>query len=314
MSLADQIDPAKPSVRVVPGVAAAGNKVAVGGVVQPAIWVNSARADPGDDVQVLFLDYPTAQSVAVILGRTGVPGSFKGTIVAAPTGTETVTVNTEAGDFEATFLASYTPAISDRVRLQWDGTEATVLGKVGFIPKPAPSGEETGTRPPPAPKQGDTDSFTASDSATWSGSLYKWNTYYGRDVYQGNAGPWGGSSTNAGAWFYHDKPSALGEKTVERIRFYLPARVKAGDYKSSGVVHFFLHTSKRRPGGDVVRDWSTDITVRAGWSGDWVDLPAGWGQKIIDGYGVGIAGDPYMGFRGVPHPANSGQFKIDWRA
>lgn len=309
--LEDVIDPAKHRVRMIPGFAAAGGMVSIGGLVQPAIWLRHVTAVEGDPVQVLLVDRPDAPSTALVLGETGAmpPQPREGTVQTAPMGSETVTVATDSGPISATFLASYIPAVSDRVRLLWSNGEATVLGKVGVTPVREVKKKAEPTPPPPSKAGDGGDTFTASDSGTYSTAFNAWNSYYGKDVYQGS---YPSSGANRGAWFYHGKPSKLAGKKATGVQFWMPRRARAGAFNSSVQVTLYLHGSKKRPSGDVNRGASHTVTVPANFKGGWIDLPASWGDDLIGGDGIGIAGGAYAAFEGVAKSAKSGQIRISW--
>ena len=320
MNLPDMIDPAKDTVRIVPGYANQGSNISVGGLVQPAVWVTSAVAEPGDPLIVAMVDRQTAQSQAVVLGVTGKYAApavqpREGTVATAPSGSETITVSTAAGEVTATFLASYVPAVSDRVRLYWDDGGATVLGKVGVTPTPPPPApkpvvQAKVTPPPPKPPTGTAD-YAAASSGTFTASYGVWNTYYKSDLYQGS---YGGATGNTGVWFYHGKPGALKGKTITRARIYIPARQRAGNYNQSVTLNLRLHTSSRKPGGNVTLTGTThEISIPKGWGGGWKDLPVAWGADILKGYGVAISGGDYAGLNGIQRTRSSGQLKLDWR-
>lgn len=320
-NLWDAIDPARDKVRLVPGYADAGENISVGGLVQPAVWMEHVVAEEGDPLIVAMVDRATAQSQAVVVGVTGkhAPPAApprEGTVATAPAGSETITVNTSAGLVTATFLASYTPAVSDRVRLLWQGDDVTVLGKVGVTPTPAPPTPKPEKAkpvlpPPPRPETG-SKPFAAASSGTYTNTYGVWNTYYKSDLYQGS---YGGATGNTGAWFYHGKPAALKGKTITRVQIYVPARQRAGNYNQSVTLNLRRHTAARKPGGNVTLTGAThEITIPKGWAGGWKDLPASWGADLVRGYGVAITGGSYAGLNGIQRTRNSGQLKLDWRA
>lgn len=314
--LEDKIDPAKHRTRLVPGYAGEGSTISIGGLVQPAIWLQHVEAVVGDPVQILVVDRPDAPSLAVVIGVSGKfsPGLSQpreGTVATAPMGSDTVTVTTAAGPVSATLLESYDPGVGDRVRLLWQAGEATLLGKVGVTPtrEPLPEQEKRPTAAPPPGSRGGAETFTASDSATWSTRTGSWNSYFGKSLYQGS---YPATGNNRGAWFYHGKPGKLSGRSISRVRIWIPERHRAGAYNSAVAVHLYLHASRRRPGKDVRRGSGTTVSVPAGWKGGWKDLPTSWGSDLIDGNGIGISGGSYAGFEGITGSGKSGQLHFEW--
>ena len=324
MRLDEAIAAPTTQTRVVAGYATASDKVSIGGLEQPAVWADHVAATEGDPLLIVVVTHPDAPSQAVVVGKAGryaapTPGPREGTVATAPVGSETITVNTTAGVITATFLASYTPAVSDRVRLMWQNNDATVLGKVGVTPTPppppAPEPKPKAVAPPPPKKATGYDHFPAADSGTYSTGTGSWNSYYGKNLYQGFQGS---SGNNRGAWFYHGRPGKLAGKKITRVRIWIPPRIRAGNYNAEVEFNVKLHTSKRKPGGDVTRIASTTITIPAGFGGGWRDLPASWGDDLVNGGGIGIEGGTYAGLVGLPPARNgradSGQLRLDWEA
>mgnify|MGYP006189300143 CR=1 FL=1 len=308
-------------VRLLPAVATDTNEISIGGILQPAIWLQHVQVEAGDYIQVLLVERPDAQAQAIVIGRTGRylendREPAEGTVTAAPAGSTTITVRSGGVNYTANFLANYTPAVNDVVRLLWHGNAVTVLGKIGVTappakPKPPPPPPQTA--PPPPEKTTGYDSFAAADSATWAFGV--WNLYgYGRDVYQGNGSTWGASSYNNGAWFYHGRPGKLKGKKITRVQFWVPPRERAGSYNSAATMNVKLHRSSKRPSGDVTRVASHSISIPAGFRGGWRDLPTSWGDDLVNGGGIGISGGTYMGFTGIGSGgiAKSGQLTLSW--
>lgn len=316
LRLGDVIDPAKHGTRLVPGYAGEDNTISLGGLVQPAIWLQHVEANVGDPIQVLMVDRPDAPGIAVVLGVSGkyspgVTQPREGTIASAPLGSDTITVTTGETTVPATLLASYTPTVGDRVRLMWQSGEATILGKVGVTPEkpPKPDVERRPTPPPPPGSRGGADTFTAADSATWSTGTRSWNSFFKKNLYQGKRGA---SGSNRGAWFYHGKPGKLSGRTVTRVRIWVPQRHSAGAYNSAVTLHLYLHLSKRRPKGDVNRGAGTSISIPPNWKGGYKDLPVSWGSNLVAGDGVGMSGGSYAGFAGITETGRSGQLHMEW--
>lgn len=311
MSLADFLSaPGQPAVSLLPGFADVYPNVRVAGLVQPATWLG-AYTVVGEPVVVAKLTRPDAPAQLVCLGRVGEPGPREGTVTAAPAGSDTITVNAGGTDTMCTFLASYTPTVGDKVRLLWQGRDATVLGAVGV----SPAGKDNPVRTPPPPGAATAGTVTAAavDSGTYS-SGYGWNSYYGSNLYQGNGSTWGAPGWNAGAWFYGGGAGQAAGATITRVQLRLPARIRAGAFNSPGTVHVWLHSAANRPGGDVPRtNGPVDFTLPAGWGGGWVDLPASWGAALAAGSGIGISGDPYLGLLGRTKDPESGLLRLDWQ-
>lgn len=318
MRLEDVIDPAKHRVRLVNGYATGSQgTVTVGGVPVPAFWMAHVSAREYDPVWVLMADRSDAPSVAVVIGvngpvEAGAVQPLLGTVSGAPIGSDTITVSTAEGDVDAAFPESYAPQVSDKVRLLWQDGNAWVLGKSAKVPAPPvqkPAKPKPDVPPPPSGSGRGQSTFTASDSATWSTGTRSWNSYFGKDLYQGS---YPGAGANRGAWFYHNKPTRLKGRKVIGTRIWLPARAKAGDYKSAVTLQLYLHYSAKRPGGDVTRAAHHTIRIPAGWRGGWKSLPASWGVNLVLGRGIGIAGGSYAGLYGVHKTSRSGQVRIDW--
>lgn len=312
MSLAGDIAAPFDGVQIVPGFADVHPNVRILGVPQPASWPSGVYASPGDPLFIAQLVRPDAPAQCVVLGRAGVDGPREGTVTTVPGGSDTITVTAEAKDYTATFLAAYTPTVGDRVRLFWQGRDVTVMGKVGVTPSAGvPVGQPLA--PPPALSSG-TFNAPATDSATlWAPG--GWDSWAGGggNIHQGT---WYGS-TVTGAWFYGNTMAELAGATITRILFRVPARRSVGSFNSPGTIHLHAHTSPARPGGDVVRvAGPTDVPIPAGWAPapdeGWVDLPTSYAPTLINGGGISIAGDPYMGFLGKPSDPASGQLRLDW--
>jgi hypothetical protein len=296
--------------QVVPGFADVYPKVRVGGNPQPAVWAG-CTANEGDPILVGVITRPDAPAQFIVLGKVGDGGPREGTVGTVVGGSATIPVTAAGKTYTATFLSSYAPVAGDTVRLLWQGSNVTALGKVGATPVPAPPPPVT-PPPPPPPQTGQT-SVVATDSGTYSVG-YGWNSYYGQNVYQGNGSPWGGPSSNRGAWFYGSQASILNGATITRIQFRVPRRNAAGNSGSSQTMHIYCHTSSSKPGGDVSRPLGpTDVLVLPNFAGGFVDLPTSWAATLLAGGGIGIFGDPYMGFIGKGGDTASGQLIFDWK-
>lgn len=314
MSLAGEV--AKPSdgVQIVGGFADAYPLVRIGGLSQEAVWPAGVYAAPGESLLIAQLVRGDAPAHNVVLGRVGADGAREGTVTTVPGGADTITVTAGTTDYTATFLASYTPTVGDRVRLLWQGRDVTVIGKVGVTPGAIiPSNT---TPPPPPPKTSDTFSAPAIDSSTyWSGGGWDSIRPGGGVVTQGTV--YGTSNTVTGSWFYGNTMAELAGATINRVRFRVPQRRSVGNYNAAATIHIYTHNNPARPGGDVTRvAGPTDWSVPAGWNPPpnegFIDLPTSYAATLIAGGGISIAGDPYLSFIGKPADSASGQLLIDW--
>ena len=309
MTIADQFTP-RDGVVLVPGFAAAWPNVKIGGVSQAAAWPDSVYAAPGDPVIVAQLVRPDAPAQNVVVSRVGQAGPREGTVSSVPGGSDTVTVTANGTDYLATFPYGYALSVGDRVRLLWQGRDATVLFKVGVTP--AAAATTSTTAPPPPPKSSGTFNAQASDSGTYTPELGGWDRWAngGGHVYEGGSA-YGGS--NSGAWFYAGAMAELAGATISRVQFRLPERRTVGSYNSAVTVNFWAHTSPNKPGGDVSRTVGpTPYTVQPGWAGGFIDLPTSFASTLINGGGISISGEPYAGFLGKPSDPSSGQLRLDW--
>lgn len=318
MKLEDYIDPAKPNIQLVPGFANDTTEtVLIGGSPVQAFWMGHVVAQENDPLWILLSNRPKNPSLAIVIGVNGpaTPDSIQpiaGTVTSAPIGSNTVTVSTFAGPVEAAFATGYSPSVSDKVRILWQGENAWVLGNSLVTPvapreklvKPSPN-----IPTPPGSKGDGEEAFTASDSATYSTGTRSWNSYYGKDVYQGR---YGSSGNNRGSWFYHNKMSKLKGKKITKVMIWIPRRTNAGNPRSTVDVSLFLHSSSRRPRSDVTRGAGTTISIPRGFKGGWKELPAAWGSYLVGGNGVGMANGSYAGFEGIKKSKKSGQIKLTW--
>lgn len=204
-----------------------------------------------------------------------------------------------------------TYAPGDPVYLTWDAGRSTILGIIPSV---------TVTPPPTQPVGGaavmpGTTTLVATASDTWGvGGWGRWatSTNGGEDVYSGT---WAGQ-TVAGSWFYGAPRAELAGKTINRVRFYLPARLPGAGSSGDVTVHIYAHTSGARPGTDVNRVAGPhDIVIPAGFGGVFVDLdPAVFGPHLVAGGGISIAGGPYVGLISRLDNPEAGKVLIDWSA
>lgn len=314
MSLADEVAAPRDRVVIVPGFADTYPNVLTGGVSKRAAWPSGVYAAPGEPVLIAELVRADAPAQYVVLGRVGADGPREGTVTTVPGGSDTITVTANSVAYTATFLASYTPLVGDRVRLFWQGRDVTVVGKVGVTPGAGTI--DAGIGAPPPPKSSGTFNAPATDSATyWSGGGWDSIRPYGGIVGQGTI--YGTSNVITGAWFYGNTMAELAGARIDRVRFRVPQRRSVGDLNSALTLHLYAHTSPGRPGGDVSRVVGpTDISIPAGWNPDpgdgFIDLPTSYASTLIAGGGISISGDPYLSFLGKPSDPASGQLRLDW--
>lgn len=283
-------------------------KVNVWGNYLPVRFADPVTANVGDTVLVDIASGATGQSRATVLAKlTSEPRSATGTIWAV--GTETLTVDTAEGQYEARFVGSGYQS-GDLVLLAWAGGEPYVTGTLTPGTGEPPPDEAKGVAPPPEkPSKG-----SAKAAAQGSGTLWPpggWGSWAGggSKVHQGS---WAGQ-TVYGAWFYGHPFTHLQGRTITRIQFRLPARLNVGAYNDTLTVHLYAHTSSNKPNGDVNRVAGPfSVSVTPGQNAQWVDLPNSFANALIAGGGIAIEGNPYMGFRGVRQDRESGRIIIDW--
>lgn len=287
--------------------------VNVNGNSIPARVIDPLLVGVGDTVAVDLLSSPDGMATAWVLGRladTGRPG--QGTVKTVPPSSPTITVTgTDAVDYTATFVSSYTPTVNDVVLLQWGAGSPIVVGKVGTTAAPPPVVNPTPPPPPvPPPPVVVTgrNSYAASDTSTYS--TYGWDTYAGgNDIYQGN---WGYGPTT-GAWWYAGSPAQLAGRTVTRLRFYLPRRLSAGYFNDVATIVLTATTNRTRPSGNVsTTSPSTNISVAPGWGGGYLDIPLSFAAPLLAGGGLCLTGSTYAGFAGRAKQPSSGSLIIDW--
>jgi hypothetical protein len=284
--------------------AEAGFGVNIDGSAPPVSWPAGYIPTPGDPVRVLMVD-----GMAVVMGPTLTSGHrpLTGTVAGAATA-GTVPVTTTAGPLTCRYVGT-APSIGSLVRLDWQSTSPWIWpSTAATIPPPEPGGGGSTPTPPPVTTSG-TLTVTAIDSGSWQvgGS---W-AYQGTDVVQWR---YGSARENRGAWFYGNGVAQLAGATITGARIRVGARLRIGSYNAAQTMHLYRHTDASRPGGDVARAAGPhDIILPAGWKADWVPIPTAWGQDLISGGGVAVAGSPYVGITGVGSDPASGQLQLDWR-
>ena len=203
-------------------------------------------------------------------------------------------------------------SLGDNVYITWDAAIPTILGKVNEI-------TVTPSAPPPVPPVASASRGTAKASAVKTNTWWApggWGSYAasqngGEQVYSGT---WG-VNTVTGAWFYGNSPLAsLGDRTVEEVRFWLPARLNIGN-PATATIHLYAHTSRNQPGADVARTVGPfDVSVSLSRAPGWVTLPLSFAAVLKAGGGISIAGDPYVAFNGRTKDPLSGRIEMDWTA
>jgi len=286
----------------------------VGGNLLDPRWLDPIQPIQGGNLVIAMISDGLGQSSALVLGGyTDQPRPSTGSVVdVLPAGPGIQIVFMGANGVEYTtdrFIGSY--MIGDPVYLNWDADKATIMGKIGAIAAPPPPV----VVPPPPPAAGNgTTALLATASDTWGvGGWGRWATSRngGEDVFTGTQGGY----TVTGSWFYGAPKPELAGKTATRIRFRLPARISVGSFNAAATIHFYAHTSGSRPGGDVARTVGPhDVSIPAGWGGDYVDLPTSFGPVLAAGGGISIAGDPYAAFNSRLDDPESGKVLVDWTA
>lgn len=281
-----------------------GFAVNIDGARPAVLWPYWYPQTAGDAVQVLMID-----GEALVLGPVTRDGHrpLTGTVAGAATA-GTVPVTTTAGPLTCRYVGT-APSIGSLVRLDWQSTSPWIWpSTAATIPPPEPGGGGSTPTPPPVTTSG-TLTVTAIDSGSWQvgGS---W-AYQGTDVVQWR---YGSARENRGAWFYGNGVAQLAGATITGARLRLGARLRIGSYNAAQTLHLYRHTDAARPGGDVARVAGPhDVSLAANVGAQWVDIPAAWGQDLIAGGGIAVAGSPYVGITGVGSDPASGQLQLDWR-
>lgn len=284
--------------------AGAGFAVNVDGTQPPVSWPAGYIPTAGDAVRVLIVDGEASVLGPVI--RDGLR-PLTGTVAGAATA-GTVQVTTSTGTLTCRYVGT-APSIGALVRLDWQSTSPWIWpSAAATIPTPPGGGGGSTPQPPPTSTSG-TLTVTAIDTGSWQvgGS---W-AYQGTDVVQWR---YGSARENRGAWFYGNGVAQLAGATITAARLRLGARLRIGSYNSAQTLHLYRHTDASRPGGDVVRVAGPhDVSLAPNVGPQWVDIPAAWGQDLITGGGIAVAGSPYVGISGVGSDPASGQLQLDWR-
>jgi hypothetical protein len=286
-------------------------KASVGGELLEALWAKPITLAQNGAIVVDITNNGNGQSSAlVVCATTDQPLPGTGSILSV--GVTTVVVSGDDGRVYTTdrFVGtSYAPG--DPVLLLWDAADVpTVVGEIPTVAPPPPP------MPPPAPPAPKPVTGVAKAAAgktnTWwgPGGWGSWagSTGGGEQIYSGSYG----SGPTTGAWFYGAAFTNLGSRTIDEIRFRMPARLNVGA-SGSATVHLYAHTSKYQPGGDVARTVGPfDVTVAQAQGAHWIKLPLSFASVLKAGGGISIAGDPYVGFDGRLKDPQSGRIEMDW--
>lgn len=234
-----------------------------------------------------------------------------GTVTATP-GSGQVTISTTTlGTITMPHVASYTPAIGNRVAIMWNNARQGII--VGSMAATAfyteastviPATPQDTALPPPPPTQPviGVSIISALDSASFELGVRK----TANTVEQ--------SSSLSGAWYYGTGPSdVLSGATVAVAEIYL-ARTAVGGSASVGV-NLFQHSRVIRSSSDTIPPFfgvAQVVSMSASQEG-WYVIPSAWAQTIIDvGGGIGIKNLPYAQLAGPINTPQSGSLRINW--
>lgn len=283
--------------------------VTSGGTKVTAVWNPDIIPYDGANCVLLLATTGNVSTyfVAFLAGSAAAPGAT-GKVTAFSAGQPTCTVQVGTISYTAQRAASYTPTVGDVALLTFAAGQVYAIAPL-TVYTPAIIPPAAGTAPPPpAPVTGNS-TIPCQDSGTWTDG-YNWNSYFGQNTYSGS----GYVPRSTGAYFYNGGTLGLADKTtLTAIRFYLGPRRSSGNYNQAATVHFYTHNAQSRGGGEPTRiDGPFDVSIPAGWGGDWITLPGSFAATLKAGGGVSLAGDPYVGFTGVGENGNAGALSIDW--
>ncbi|QKS21000.1 hypothetical protein HUN58_14685 [Curtobacterium sp. Csp1] len=240
------------------------------------------RPSVGEQVWLLAVTPPDGGVKFYYTGPVLMPPPV-GTVVSAAS--DYVTVDTDAGQVQATYNQGDTLSASQKVRLVWsDG--AHVVGVLSTNPLPV----EPPAPPPSAGPSTHVDTFTAIDAGSFSGGRW-WQ-------------PWASDST-LGAWFFGSKVrDTLRGAPVSRIEMWVNLASKFGAAPNIGT-----HPHDVIPGGAPAIANARPIPVT---SGTWLELPVEFGQTLSDGSaaGIGLAHGGFNKFAALAADAQSGALRI----
>lgn len=283
--------------------------VTSGGNPVTAVWNQNIVPYDGANCALLLATTGNVSTyfVAFLTDAVPTPGA-SGKVTAFTAGQPTCTVQIGNNTYTAQRAASYTPTVNDIAILTFAGGALYAVAPLSvYTPPVVPPA--TGTAPPPPPLVNGNSNITCQDSGTWTDG-YNWNSYFGQNTYSGS----GYVPRSTASWFYNGGTLGLADKTnINAIRFWLGPRRNGGNYNVAATVHFYAHNAQSRGGGEPTRVVGPfDVTIPAGWGGDWVALPTSFAATLKAGGGVSLAGDPYVGFTGVGENGNAGALSIDW--
>lgn len=300
----------------------AGNALAVNldGEIVPVAWADPMTIFEGDVVLVAILRSVRGQSEAVAVTRvTDVLRPNIGTVSSVPPGSDRISViGSDGVTYSAYFVASYVPAVNDKVFMIWSGGVPVIYGEGGatmseYTPPAPPPVPPPPVVPPPPKLITGSNTYAAANSGTYTPALSGWDRWRGGGGYVHQGGSAYGAA-NSGAWFYHGAPKALAGRTITRIQFTLGSRLTVGAYNSPVVVHLYRHGNPTKPAGDVSRiQGPHNVTIPAGAGQRTFDLPLSWAAGILAGGGIGIYGEQYAGFHGRGTQPSSGLLKLYWK-
>ena len=275
-------------------------------------WLDPIQPLQGGKIIIDISTDEFGQSTALVIGGyTDQPRPSTGTVLTV--GVDEIVFTGEDGGAYTTkrfigAIAGYSPA--DPVYLTWDAAQPTIMGLIPSVTVVHPAPEPV----PPGTASGETAMIATASDTFGVGGWGRWATSQpaqgGEDVYSGTLGAY----TLTGSWFYGAPKPELAGKTITRIRFNIPPRLRAvGDYNSSVTIHLYAHTSPSRPGGDVSRTVGPhDVVVTAGSGGGLIDLPLTFAAALTAGGGISIAGNPYVGFASRLDNPENGKLILNW--
>src|SRR5690349_15923133 len=289
----------------------------VQGVNIPVTYFDPLILDVGDAVMVDIIGGARGQKEAVVTGRlhtTYRESTAKVTVV--PPSSQVITIAIGSTSYQASFVTSYTPVVNDIVMITWNRGIPTVTGRYGTTytppPPPKPKPVTTTVKPPPPPPSTGKNTYSATQSGTYTPALGGWDRWRGGGGYVHQGGSAYGAANN-GAWFYGGGPKQLAGRTITKIEFRLGSRIAVGAYNSVVVVHFYLHNAVKRPAGDVTRTLGPfNVAVAPGGTQHVITLPNSWAAGLLAGGGIGISGEQYAGFHGRNTQSNSGALTLYW--
>lgn len=184
------------------------------------------------------------------------------------------------------------------VRTLWNSVVSGLSNPVSFT-----------TPAPPGPAHGDY-SYKPTSAATWQAGTSSFSARWrpsADGLYHGNGSAFGSNRGNqTGVLFYGTPWSSLRGGRVTRARVYLYRSDDAGN-SAAQPCRWHLHKHTGQPGGAPALAGGTTIGSLARGQGAEFELPASWGQYLVDGVYSGIAwGDVNPYYMRAPHPSQLG--------